>query len=525
LACVATVLLAGAACGARPPAARNVLLISVDTLRQDALGCYGNRDVRTPSLDALAEDGVLFREAWSHAPSTLPSHASMLFSDLPWRLGVLRNGDTLAPRPGSLAGALRARGYATAAFTSLAVLDSSFGLAQGFDHYDDDVARDPDRPYLFADEVNARVLPWLSAHHARPFFAFVHYSDPHEPYAHRGAPPDVEIALDGRPVGTARFLLREPRRLDLDLAPGPHVLSFRALAAPRGPRAPRYALRELRLSAASVRVEPAPEPAFVDTLDVALHNAGPAPVVAQAVVRGQAVLARPEQRREYLREVEWVDAAVGRLVAWLRAHGRYEDTAIMLVADHGEGLGDHGTMGHETQLYLSQLRVPMILVDHGHRGVEHDALAALIDVAPTLLALAGAPAPDSWRGEDLLRRLSKPAAAARREVLSATFFGRDPATPSHRKLSVLRPPHHLILSLPGERTELYDVAADPTERHDLTDGPTPHPALDALQRPMRALAGEIEARLREHRAPDLAPEQLERLRALGYLGGGDEEPP
>jgi hypothetical protein len=107
-------------------------------------------------------------------------------------------------------------------------------------------------------------------------------------------------------------------------------------------------------------------------------------------------------------------------------------------------------------------------------------------------------------------------------VLSAAFFGRDPLTPTHRKLSVLRPPHHLIVSLPAEREELYDIDADPAERRNLLHEPEPPPAGIALRAPARALAAEAEARLGERRAPQLQEEQLEKLRALGYLGGSEE---
>lgn len=515
-------------CGPRPPAPRNVVLISVDTLRQDALGCYGNREVRTPNIDALAKDGVLFRRAFSHAPSTLPSHASMLFSEHPWSLGVFRNGDKVKPRPGSLPGALKAKGFATAAFTSLAVLDASFGLAQGFDRYADDVARNPDRPYLFADEVNERVLPWLDAHHRQPFFLFVHYSDPHEPYAPRNAPPDVELVLNDRPVGTACFLRRERAAVDLDLRPGANSLVFRPLLPSIGPRGRGYQILSFAVGDPAIRAVPpggaaTSAVAFSDSASYVLDNPARRPVATRVVFQGRADLGRSEQKREYLREVEWVDRAVGDLLTRLRTHGRYDDTLVLLVADHGEGLGDHGTMGHETQLYLSQLQVPMILVDHRHAGLESSATATLLDVAPTVLSCLGARPPDSWAGRDLSRLVERPEARRRREVFSAAFFGRDPGRPTHWKLSLLLPPHHLIVNLPAERREFYDIDADPRESRNLLQE-APHPAgLDALADPAGALARDVEARLKDRTPPDLSPEQLEKLRALGYLGGPEDE--
>ncbi len=512
----AALTLAAFGCGPRTPALRNVVLISVDTLRQDALGCYGNGQVRTPSIDALARDGVLFRAAFSHAPSTLPSHASMLLSEHPWRLGVLRNGDTVPPRPDSLPGVLQALGFRTGAFTSLAVLDASFGLAQGFEQYADDVARRPDRPYLFADEVNERALPWLDAHQAKPFFLFVHYSDPHEPYAARNAPPDVEILLNDRVVGTACLLRRERTGLDVELRPGANTLAFRSLLPARGPRARSHEILSFEAGDASIRVVP-------QGGSYVLDNPAPRPVATRVVFQGQAGLSRSEQKQEYLREVEWVDRAVGELLARLRAHGRYDDSLILLVADHGEGLGDHGTMGHETQVYLSQLLIPMILVDHRLAGRESNATATLLDVAPTVLAAIGRRAPDAWAGRDLARLALAPGVPARRDVFSAAFFGRDPLRPTHWKLSVLRPPHHLIVNLPTERREFYDFDADPREARNLLQEAEHPPGLAALDAPSSALARDVAARLAGRTPPELSPEQLEKLRALGYLGGGEDE--
>ena len=254
---MASALMAAAACHPRSPTLRNVILISIDTLRQDALGCYGNTRVKTPNIDALAKDGVLFRQAFTHAPSTLPSHSSMFFSEYPWNLDVFHNGDKLSVREASLQKLLKGRGYRTAAFTSLAVLNSSYGLAQGFDEYSDDVSRNAGRPYLFADEVNDAVLPWLSAHYQQPFFLFIHYSDPHEPYVAKDAPPDAELLLNDQPAGTFCFLKRELHSVDLELKPGRNTLVFRKLPrfigkAPRG-----YEIGQLRLSEPGIRATPA----------------------------------------------------------------------------------------------------------------------------------------------------------------------------------------------------------------------------------------------------------------------------
>jgi membrane-anchored protein YejM (alkaline phosphatase superfamily) len=376
-------LLTSAACQPRGPALRHVILISIDTLRQDALGCYGNTKLKTPHIDALAKDGVLFRQAFTHAPSTLPSHSSMFFSEYPWNLDVFHNGDKLAVREASLQGLLRGKGYKTAAFTSLAVLKATYGLAQGFDEYSDEVSRNAGRPYLFADEVNDKVLPWLFAHYQQPFFLFIHYSDPHEPYVAKNAPPDAEALLNGQSAGTFCFLKREVLSLDLELKPGRNTLVFRKLPQ-LGREARDYEIQQLRASEPGVRLAPMlgqPDAEgvmrFTDAASYSLENTTKRPLAIQLVFRGKASVGPHRMREQYLREVEWVDEAIGKLVAWLKAHDSYENCLLLLVADHGEGLGEHGSFGHETQLYTSQLRIPFLLVDH--RRAARSAQARLLE--------------------------------------------------------------------------------------------------------------------------------------------------
>ena len=120
------------------PAAPNVILITIDTVRADHLGCYGATDVKTPTLDALARDGILFERAISQVPLTWPSHAAILTGTYPFQNGVQDfTGQPLDPRFRSVAQVFKQQGYATGAVVSAFVLDRSWGLARGFDFYDD----------------------------------------------------------------------------------------------------------------------------------------------------------------------------------------------------------------------------------------------------------------------------------------------------------------------------------------------------------------------------------------------------
>ena len=199
-------LLACAACSRRP-AHPNVLLITLDTTRADHLGAYGNRRARTPNLDRLAAAGVLFERAITAAPLTLPAHASLLTGRYPFAHGVRNNGSfTLGESMPTLATALHDAGYRTAAFVSAFVLDHRYGLARGFDRYDDRLELE-----RRGGDTIAAAGAWLAetARDPRPFFLWVHLYDPHDPYdppppfatAFHDSPYDGEIAYDDQQIG------------------------------------------------------------------------------------------------------------------------------------------------------------------------------------------------------------------------------------------------------------------------------------------------------------------------------------
>lgn len=168
-------------------AAPNVILLTLDTTRADHLGCYGFRAAQTPVLDRLAKEGARFESAFSSVPNTLPSHATILTGLYPFHTGVRDNLLYRLPKSAvTLAEILKNRGYRTMAFVSAAVLDRTFGLDQGFDLYDDRIGG-PAGAAIYYDERNAGAvnqalltrLPEVTA----PYFLWVHYYDPHEPYA------------------------------------------------------------------------------------------------------------------------------------------------------------------------------------------------------------------------------------------------------------------------------------------------------------------------------------------------------
>ncbi len=189
LASAGLVLAAGCARLHRPASAAgfNLLLVTLDTVRADHIGAYGDRGAATPNLDRLASEGVRFAEAGAPVPLTLPSHASILSGMLPPQHGLRNNGFGRFPDgPPTLATLLAAAGYRTGAFVGAFVLDHRYGLGRGFDRYDDDIPRDAvagldaRRP---GRAVVDRALAWLGEDTSRPFFAWVHLYDAHAPYA------------------------------------------------------------------------------------------------------------------------------------------------------------------------------------------------------------------------------------------------------------------------------------------------------------------------------------------------------
>jgi arylsulfatase A-like enzyme/Flp pilus assembly protein TadD len=411
--------LAFAACGGSafsvaPNADRNILLVTIDTLRADALGAYGGR-AATPNLDRIAAHGARFDFAHAHAVVTLTSHASILTGTYPYEHGVRDNtGYRLDPQRRTAASMLKAQGFSTGAFVGGFPLDHRFGLTSGFDRYDDTMTKAPgagepsdrERP---ADEVVKSALDWIAQQPGK-WFAWVHVYDPHEPYEPRG-----------------EFATRFPS-----------------------------------------------EP--------------------------------------YLGEVSWTDSALGQLFERLRGLSR--PTFVVVTGDHGESLGEHGERTHSLFAYESTLRVPLIVAELGPsgrgdtaKGRNIDTPARHVDILPTLLHAAGLQ--------------SAPQAGA--QLIDVINDGRGPDRPSYfeaMSAAVTRGWAPLRGALVGREkyidlpiVELYDLAADPKEASNLAQAKRDRARvmLETLKQFNVAPPA---------RAGQETAETIERLRSLGYIGGG-----
>ena len=217
------------------PATRHLLLITIDTLRADRVGAYGYRSARTPAIDALAARGARFDSAFSSAPITLTSHATIMTGRYPPGHGARHNGMRLDPAVPTIADALRQAGFATAAFVAAFPLDRRFGLTKGFQTYSDRMPRGPqgrlasERPgHVVADEA----IAWLDEHRAGSFFLWVHLFEPHAPYGdpsdHRpvGERYDDEVAEADRQVARLVEALGKESASTLIAVAGDHGEAF-----------------------------------------------------------------------------------------------------------------------------------------------------------------------------------------------------------------------------------------------------------------------------------------------------------
>ncbi len=411
---------------------RLVMLIVIDTLRADHLGCYGYGPIHTPHLDSLAAGGMLYESAVTAAPITLPAVATILTGAYPLQHGIRDNGGfRLNDAWVTLAERMRAAGYVTAAFVSSEVLAGSHNLTQGFDVYDDDLSQrltffDARIKHLEdvrqgterrAGDTVDRALGWLDSVAGDEAFLFVHIFDPHVP---RDPPPPFDRAYAGRP---------------------------------------------------------------------------------------------------YDGEIAFTDREIGRLLAGAARRWRPEQILAAVVADHGEGLGDHEEELHGVLLYEETVRVPLILSGPGvPRGRRVTDLARTADVAPTLCALTGLEGSSASVGAvlpglDARGRHAAPAAPAPAAYLETL---RPRLAHNWCELRALRTREWKLIE--GARIELYDLRADPGERHDLAaDRGEVRDSLLALLD-----ATGFASHARGAHAADLdvlSEEERENLLSLGYVTG------
>jgi arylsulfatase A-like enzyme len=513
-------------CGPAPKPA-NILLITLDTQRADHISAYNPSRAATPNIDFLAREGVLFKNAYSLIPITVPSHASLFFSEPPHRIRNYNNGQSIPARRSrpSVVNLFRKKGFATAAFVSLGVLSSEFGLGQGFEDYVDDFP--PDRWYLSAGEVNARVFPWLERNGRRPFFVLVHNTFPHHPYAPPDSPNDFNLYLNDRLVAETSLQKYTLNEAVLHLEPGLNRLriEFRNEFDDRPDhfigRLDRFELDpppsppELEVDfGRGLYLRPDDRVVFFQGISLMNIRNGGGRRQVKLRFRGRPVLDEGGAAIGYRREVEYMDGEIGRLWEKLRELGIYDKTAVLLAGDHGEGLGEFHNefgdphLGHIHYLYDIYLRVPIILraPNERDRGAVRPEFVTLLDVAPTLTALAGIEPLPHFRGRNLLRPDKNESPAIFEETYRPEAY--------EDRFGLLSPPWHLILTPRKDKYEMYNLETDPWEEENLFDSRSRPQELMTLKQKLEEFAREILAGKQEVQVDDRAKEML---RALGYV--------
>ena len=358
----------------------SILLVTLDTTRFDAIG------EATPSLNALAKRGRTFQHAYATTPQTLPSHASMFTGLYPAGHGLHENARYLGAQHPLAAERLREAGYRTGAFVSAFPLARRFGLARGFETYDDELRDGNERP---ARETTDRALAWLEQQNG-PVFLWVHYFDPHAPYE-----PPAELR--------ARY--------------------------PNNP---------------------------------------------------------------YLGEVAAMDQQLGRLLQAFEK--RFRNPAMLVVADHGEGLGDHGELQHGNLLYQSTMHVPLVIAGPGVTPGLANGPVSTRRIFHTLLDWAGLASEHSLRGTSSEVVLGE-------AMIPFLQFGWQPqimAVDAQRKV------------IHAGALEVYNVAADPKETRDLSKS-------SDLSRELRKALREYPVPSPAATASNVSEEDRRQLAALGYI--------
>lgn len=394
----------------RPQPSGPVILISIDTLRADHLAAYGYTKGRTPNIDALVRDAVVFERGYAHAPQTLPSHTSILTGELPFEHGVRDNiGFNVKADAVTLASLFKTQGYGAGGFVSAYVLRPETGISKGFDVYNADLpVGGLDRPIAqvtrAATETARAALAWLGTHVDPKVFMFVHFYEPHRPYE----PPD--------------------RFKDLDPYDG---------------------------------------------------------------------------------EIALADEAVGTILAELHRRGWYDSATIALVADHGEGLGDHGEEEHGLFLYEPTIHVPFIIKTPGGKGAGRRISAPVqhIDLLPTFAAIAGFQVPQGLSGRNLSKLWNsgtlEPRGIYSEAMMSRYHFGWSELTSlTDERYKFIRAPKSELYDLDRDRAETQNLLADRAQVATAMRG-----GLESL------IAGRgVEAQ------GTVSNEDRQRLAALGYIG-------
>lgn len=453
--------------------AQNVVLVTVDSLRADHVGCYGYDRDTTPELDGYAKDGHRFSAAFTHACATRPSFPAIMTSSQPLMYGGF---ERLSEERTLVSEVLSEQGYATGGFHSNLYLSAEFGYDRGFDTLYDSRADpslmtrlrqavkdnlnsdglvyraleklyqgteraagvDVGSYYVSAEDITNHALEWVRDQSGQPVFLWVHYMDPHHPYS---PPEEHQVFSDG---GRREGVRLRPKMME----DGENITD-----------------------------------AELQTL-IDLYDG----------------------------EVRYTDAQIGRLLSSLETE--WEDWTAIVTADHGEEFRDHSEFFHQNRFYDEVMHVPLVVHDGGSSST-HDEMVGLMDLAPTAVRLAGIETlPENFYGYPLTPLLEERPDDWPREGVRGSWYS---VSTGAERFAYRTTDWKYIRDYVHDRQELYDLRADPDELSNLlaNDGPAPD-VLNEMSRVIDNLEADIETTDTNMESVEMDEEVKERLRNLGY---------
>lgn len=443
----------------------NVVIVTLESIRTDVVGAYGGESASrlevpiTPEVDDFAAGATLYENAFSVTSWTLAAHASLFTGLYPTAHQTEGPSDRLDDSYPTLAEVLARRGFATAGIVSGPYLRRIHGLSQGFEEWEDGIA-EVLHSTAHDDVTNPQMLSalerWLDARDPeQPFLLFAYFWDPH--FDFQPPPPYDEMFV----------------------------------------------------------------PPGAEAMDASSFDSNPAIHPYMSSERLDWI------RAQYEGEVRWTDAHLGRLFAALRSRGLWDDTLIVVTSDHGEEFFDHGEKGHKKNLYAETVRVPLLVKYPDQRaGVRDARIASLVDVVPTVLDVMGLVPDFPVQGYSLLGK-PEPARTVFFELLTADYDqarpGGEPVPGRFERWRAAQDAGHKLIrrgrSGDSSTQELYVTGIDPGETDDRIESlPESASRLETRLGVHLDESAEIASQYERGGTVELGPEELERLRALGYLG-------
>ena len=414
-----------------------VIVIIVDTVRADHLGCYGYHRETSPNIDRFSQECVLFTKAISPAPWTTPAIASMFTGQFPYVLGFQDEAVAVDKRALCLAEIFRDNGYVTAGVISHTYVSAKFGFDQGFDSFDEENVKG--HLHVSSPSITDKAIAFIDAHKEERFFLFLHYFDPHFTY-----------------------ILHEQYDFYPDYQGNLH--SGQRISA-------------LRRASTEMTEE---DKQYV----IALYDS----------------------------EIRFTDEHIGRLFKHLDELGIYEDLLIVFAADHGEAFleRDEHWIGHTKNVYQELIHVPlMIRLPHSDEGLVVGDWVSLVDFMPTVVSAAGLAVPDGYQHEG--RNLLGAGPVARRQtIFSETDRWGDQEAVIHGNWKAINDNN-------SGRLYLFDLVSDPGETMDVSG--ENKDILIELRTDLQETRMDLEQKTSrfESVAPKLTPQEIRRLKSLGYI--------